>query len=113
VPEQTPNNSFDAESREGGGSASDDTDFRLATTAHEELMELLRSLGSDAKGGRIPLAQMREYLAVAKDNAAPRRVGAEGPRRGEAAVRRRVHPRRLISAGFLLFGLANLETRPP
>lgn len=46
-------------------------DFDPATTAHEELMELLRTLGSDAKGGRIPLAKMREYLAVAKNNAAP------------------------------------------
>ena len=44
-------------------------DFDPATTAHEELMELLRTLGSDAKGGRIPLAKMREYLAVAKNNA--------------------------------------------
>ncbi|HEV7993405.1 MAG TPA: AAA family ATPase [Gemmatimonadaceae bacterium] len=46
-------------------------DFDPATTAHEELMELLRTLGSDARGGRIPLAKMRQYLAVAKDNAAP------------------------------------------
>jgi hypothetical protein len=46
-------------------------DFDPATTAHEELMELLRGLGSDARGGRIPLAKMRQYLAVAKDNAAP------------------------------------------
>ena len=45
-------------------------DFDPATTAHEDLMELLRSLGSDARGGRIPLAKMREYLGVAKDNAA-------------------------------------------
>ena len=44
-------------------------DFDPATTAHEELMELLRTLGSDAKGGRIPLAKMREYLAAAKNNA--------------------------------------------
>lgn len=44
-------------------------DFDPATTAHEELMDLLRTLGSDAKGGRIPLAKMREYLAVAKNNA--------------------------------------------
>jgi Ca2+-binding EF-hand superfamily protein len=43
-------------------------DFDPATTAHEELMELLKTLGSDARGGRIPLAKMREYLAVAKNN---------------------------------------------
>lgn len=43
-------------------------DFDPSTTAHEELMELLRTLGSDAKGGRIPLAKMREYLGVAKNN---------------------------------------------
>lgn len=42
--------------------------FDPSTTAHEELMELLKSLGSDVKGGRIPLAKMREYLAVANDN---------------------------------------------
>ena len=42
--------------------------FDPASTAHEELMELLKSLGSDAKGGRIPLGKMREYLAVANDN---------------------------------------------
>ena len=43
-------------------------DFDPATTAHEELMELLKSLGSDARGGRIPLARMRELLAVARNN---------------------------------------------
>ena len=43
-------------------------DFDPATTAHEELMDLLKTLGSDARGGRIPLAKMREYLAVAKNN---------------------------------------------
>ena len=43
-------------------------DFDPATTAHEELMGLLKTLGSDARGGRIPLARMREYLAVAKNN---------------------------------------------
>jgi len=43
-------------------------DFDPATTAHEELMELLKTLGSDVRGGKIPLARMREYLAVAKDN---------------------------------------------
>src|SRR4051812_8497245 len=46
-------------------------DFDPATTAHEELMELLKSLGSDARGGRIPLVKMREYLAVAKNNESP------------------------------------------
>jgi hypothetical protein len=46
-------------------------DFDPATTAHEELMDLLKSLGSDARGGRIPLAKMREYLAVAKNNDVP------------------------------------------
>jgi len=43
-------------------------DFDPATTAHEELMELLKTVGSDVRGGRIPLARMREYLAVAKNN---------------------------------------------
>ena len=43
-------------------------DFDPSTTAHEELMDLLKSLGSDVKGGKIPLAKMREYLAVAKNN---------------------------------------------
>jgi hypothetical protein len=43
-------------------------DFDPSTTAHEELMELLKTLGSDARGGRIPLAKMREYLATAKNN---------------------------------------------
>jgi hypothetical protein len=67
-------------------------DFDPATTAHEELMDLLRSLGSDARGGRIPLAQMREYLAVAKDNAAPdsevRKVLGEVKRlHGDASTR--------------------------
>ena len=42
--------------------------FDPSTTAHEELMELLKTLGSDVKGGRIPLAKMREYLALANDN---------------------------------------------
>jgi len=31
-------------------------------------MDLLKTLGSDARGGKIPLAKMREYLAVAKNN---------------------------------------------
>lgn len=43
-------------------------DFDPSTSAHEELMDLLRSLGSDVKGGRVPLAKMREYLVVAKNN---------------------------------------------
>ena len=43
-------------------------DFDPSTTAHEELMELLKTLGSDARGGKIPLAKMREYLAIAKNN---------------------------------------------
>jgi AAA domain len=43
-------------------------DFDPGTSAHEELMELLKSLGSDARGGKIPLAKMREYLALAKNN---------------------------------------------
>jgi len=42
--------------------------FDPATAGHEELMELLRTLGSDAKGGKIPLAEMRRYLAVATNN---------------------------------------------
>jgi hypothetical protein len=46
-------------------------DFNPATTAHEELMELLKSIGSDARGGRIPLARMREYLSVARNNDTP------------------------------------------
>ena len=45
-------------------------DFDPGTAAHEELMELLKSLGSDAKGGRIPLARMREFLALARNNEA-------------------------------------------
>ena len=48
-------------------------DFDPATTAHEELMDLLKALGSDARGGKIPLARMREYLAVAKSNELPER----------------------------------------
>lgn len=43
--------------------------FDPATNAHEELMELLRELGSTAKpGGRIPVPEMRELLAVATNN---------------------------------------------
>jgi hypothetical protein len=48
-------------------------DFDPATTAHEELMDVLKALGSDARGGKIPLARMREYLAVAKSNELPER----------------------------------------
>jgi hypothetical protein len=54
-----------------GGTAQKGTgldDFDPATTAHEELMELLKALGSDARGGKIPLVKMREYLASAKNN---------------------------------------------
>jgi hypothetical protein len=57
-----------------GGTAQKGTgldDFDPATTAHEELMELLKSLGSDARGGKIPLVKMREYLAVARNNEVP------------------------------------------
>jgi hypothetical protein len=42
--------------------------FDPGTLAHEELMELLKTLGSDVKGGRIPLAKMKEYLGVATNN---------------------------------------------
>jgi hypothetical protein len=43
--------------------------FDPATSAHEELMEVLRELGSTAKpGGRIPAAEMRRLLAAATDN---------------------------------------------
>lgn len=31
-------------------------------------MSRLKSLGSDARGGRIPLERMREYLALARNN---------------------------------------------
>lgn len=34
----------------------------------EELMELLKSLGSDQRGGKIPKAEMQQYLLLAKDN---------------------------------------------
>jgi hypothetical protein len=44
-------------------------DFDAGSAAHEALMELLKHLGSDAKGGRIPIASMREYLAVARNDA--------------------------------------------
>jgi hypothetical protein len=43
-------------------------DFDPGTTAHEELMELLKALGSDVRGGKIPLTKMRDYLALAKNN---------------------------------------------
>jgi hypothetical protein len=43
--------------------------FDPATTAHEELMDLLREAGSVGKrGGRIPVAEMRAYLEVAYNN---------------------------------------------
>lgn len=51
------------------GKASGLEGFDPSTTAHDELMELLKSLGSDVRGGRIPLAQMRQYLASASNNA--------------------------------------------
>lgn len=64
--------------------------FDPSTAAHEELLELLKSLGSDVKGGRIPLAKMREYLAVANDNdraeGEVRRVIAEVRKAYEAAA---------------------------
>lgn len=44
-------------------------DFDPATTAHDELLELLKTLGSDARGGAIPVAKMRGYLEVARNNA--------------------------------------------
>jgi hypothetical protein len=34
-------------------------------------MELLKTLGSDARGGKVPLVKMREYLSVAKNNDLP------------------------------------------
>jgi len=43
-------------------------DFDPATPAHEELMDLLRSIGSDQRGGRIPVARMFEYIEAAKNN---------------------------------------------
>lgn len=52
-------------------------DFDPGTAAHEELMGLLKALGSDVRGGKIPLVKMREYLALAKNNEA-----------GEADVRK-------------------------
>ena len=45
--------------------------FDPATAAHEELLELLKTLGSDVKGGRIPIAKMKEFLAVATNNTVP------------------------------------------
>jgi hypothetical protein len=65
--------------------------FDPATPAHEELMELLRELGSTAKpGGRIPAAEMRQLLAAAMDNDL-----AESSVRGIAAeVRRKYAPAR-------------------
>src|SRR5690348_8651231 len=46
-------------------------DFDPATNAHDELLELLKALGSDARGGAIPVAKMRGYLEVAKNNDLP------------------------------------------
>ena len=46
-------------------------DFDPATNAHDELLELLKTLGSDARGGAIPVAKMRAYLEVAKNNDLP------------------------------------------
>lgn len=63
-------------------------DFDPATAAHEELFELLQSLGSEARGGRIPPAAMHEYLALARNNEA-----SEGDaRRAINAIRRRHGP---------------------
>jgi AAA domain len=42
--------------------------FDPATSSHEELMEVLRETGSVAKGGRIPVAEMRRYLEIASNN---------------------------------------------
>ena len=43
--------------------------FDPATPAHEELLELLRDIGSTAKpGGRIPVPEMRGYIEKASDN---------------------------------------------
>ncbi|HKG94537.1 MAG TPA: AAA family ATPase [Gemmatimonadaceae bacterium] len=43
--------------------------FDPATAAHEELLELLRNIGSTAKpGGRIPVPEMRGYIGIATNN---------------------------------------------
>ena len=43
--------------------------FDPATQSHEELMELLREIGSTAKpGGRIPVPEMRSYIAISMNN---------------------------------------------
>lgn len=43
--------------------------FDPATPAHEELLELLRDIGSTAKpGGRIPVPEMRHLIQVASNN---------------------------------------------
>jgi hypothetical protein len=42
--------------------------FDPATPAHEELMELLRETGSTARGGLIPVDEMRQYIAIAMNN---------------------------------------------
>lgn len=69
--------------------------FDPATGAHEELMELLRELGSTAKpGGRIPVTEMRPLIAAAMDNdlaeSSVRAITAEVRRKylsaGEAAA---------------------------
>jgi AAA domain-containing protein len=58
--------------------------FDPGTLAHEELMELLKTLGSDVKGGRIPLAKMKEYLGVATNN----ELGESEVRKAIAEVRK-------------------------
>jgi hypothetical protein len=45
--------------------------FDPATRAHEELMALLKALGSTVRGGVIPPARMRTLLATAHDNEIP------------------------------------------
>ena len=42
--------------------------FDPATPAHEELMDLLRETGSTARGGLIPVDEMRQYIAIAMNN---------------------------------------------
>ena len=62
--------------------------FDPATASHEELFQLLQSLGSEARGGRIPLAAMHEYLALAKNNEA----SESDARRAINAIRRLYGP---------------------
>ena len=45
--------------------------FDPASAAHEELMELLKEIGSIAKGGRIPVPEMRAYIEIANNNELP------------------------------------------